>query len=316
MVPFDILSRFTASVELRARAAHRAYELYERLTTRRVRVAAQLLLLAGLVFLLLRLRSLWRDSNVHLSHVAWWWFIPATAAALCAVAISGWIWMRLLRWLGTDAPRATIGVFLQAQLGKYVPGSVWQYAGRAALSRAYSLPMRVVAKSLPIELAASVVAAAVFAFLLLGWWGIAAIVAVLAIAGTFATALIGQRTATALALRTSVLYAGTWPFIGIAFWLTAHALVQSPWHDIATYTGAFSVAWLAGLVAIYAPGGIGVREAVLVALLRGRLGSADALVVAISSRGVFMLTDLVGAGISSATLSRRRTRSPSPSRST
>jgi hypothetical protein len=281
-----------------------------------VRVAAQLLLLAGLVFLLLRLRSLWRNSNVHLSHVAWWWFIPATSAALCAIAISGWIWMRLLQWLGADAHRSTIGVFLQAQLGKYVPGSVWQYAGRAALSRAFALPMRLVAKSLPIELAGTVVAAAVFALLLVGWWGIAAVAAALAIAAMLARILAARRTATALAFRTSVLYGATWPFIGIAFWLTAHALVNSTWHDIPKYTGAFAVAWLAGLVAIYAPGGIGVREAVLVAFLRGTLGSADALLVAITSRAVFTVTDLIGAGVASVMLSRRRARTPNPSEST
>jgi hypothetical protein len=173
--------------------------------------------------------------------------------------------------------------------------------------------MRLVAKSLPIELAASIVAAAVFAFLLLGWWGIPVVGAALAITGTLAHELSGRRTSTALTLRAAVLYAAMWPFVGIAFWLTAHALVHTTWHEVPMYTGAFAVAWLAGLAAIYAPGGIGVREAVLVALLRGKLGSADALLVAITSRAVFTLTDLIGAGVASLTLSRRRASRPDPS---
>ena len=48
-------------------------------------------------------------------------------------------------------------------------------------------------------------------------------------------------------------------------------------------------------VAIYAPGGIGVREAVLVGLLRGKIGSGDALLIAAASRAVLTLVDLVGA---------------------
>jgi hypothetical protein len=66
---------------------------------------------------------------------------------------------------------------LSAQLGKYIPGSIWQYAGRAAMARSKGLPVRSVAMSLPIEFAASAVAAAATGAFLLGWWGAAVIVA-------------------------------------------------------------------------------------------------------------------------------------------
>jgi glycosyltransferase 2 family protein len=48
------------------------------------------------------------------------------------------------------------------------------------------------------------------------------------------------------------------------FWLTARALVTVRIHDLPVYAGAHGVAWLVGFVAVYAPGGLGVREAVLV----------------------------------------------------
>ena len=47
------------------RVAERAAELA---TTRRVRKAGQLLLVAGLVFVLVRLRSIWHDSHIELGH--------------------------------------------------------------------------------------------------------------------------------------------------------------------------------------------------------------------------------------------------------
>jgi glycosyltransferase 2 family protein len=298
-------------VTLAERIERTARDIVDRLTTGRVRVAAQLLLLAGFVFILLRLRSLWLDNTVHLSRVAWWWLIPAVAAGLCSILLSGVIWRWLLRRLGGDPPAATVAIFLQAQLGKYVPGSVWQYAGRAALGRGYSLPMKLVAKSFPIELAATVLAAAPFSILLVGWVATAGVLGIVVIVAS-TSLFLPRRGVSRVALGASLLYATTWPFVGASFWMTGRALVHAPPRDLAVYTGAFAVAWLAGLAAVYAPGGLGVREAVLVALLRGKLGSADALLVALASRAVFTLSDLLGSAIGFAALARLRGRSPKP----
>ena len=98
-------------------------------------------------------------------------------------------------------------------------------------------------------------------------------------------------------VRSALLYLPLELLPGGSFWFCARGLVGVPARDLAYYTGAFAVAWLAGLVAFYAPGGIGVREAVLVALLSSRIGSADALVVAAVSRLVLIVTDVTFAGI-------------------
>jgi uncharacterized membrane protein YbhN (UPF0104 family) len=178
-------------------------------------------------------------------------------------------------------------------VAKYVPGSVWQYAGRAALARSHGVPMRPFAKSLPIELLASACAAAAFSILLVGWWGVIAVLVVFALVVT-ADALSpdGARRA---ALRATGLYGATWVLVSLCFCLAARAFVDVPTSDIPFYAGAFAASWVVGLVAVYAPGGLGVREAVLVALLRGKIGSADALVVAAASRGVLTFVDLFGA---------------------
>jgi hypothetical protein len=47
---------------------------------------------------------------------------------------------------------------------------------------------------------------------------------------------------------------------------------------------SFPVAWIVGLVAVAAPGGLGVREGVLAALLSGVLPGGMAVVVALASR--------------------------------
>ena len=57
---------------------------------------------------------------------------------------------------------------------------------------------------------------------------------------------------------------------------------------------------------VFAPGGLGVREAVLVALLRGRLGESEAIVLAATSRLAFTLVDLAGGGAALTALRRPR----------
>lgn len=276
--------------------------------SRRVRVAAQLFLVLGIALALLRLRTTWGGTHAHVSAAGWAFLSGAAALVVAALVGSGFVWISILRDLGATPKPWWFGVFLQAQLGKYVPGAVWQYAGRGAIGAAHGVPLRLVARSIPIELLATSAAAAAFAAALLGWWGLAATAGALgAAAYGRSVARKGRHAFADAAVSASLLYAVTWPLIGLSFWLTAKAFVAVPWHDLAYYTGAFAVAWVVGLVAFFAPGGVGVREAVLVALLRGRLGSADALVVALASRGVLTLADVVAAGLGFGTVRLSRT---------
>jgi uncharacterized membrane protein YbhN (UPF0104 family) len=275
-------------------------------TARRVRLAGQLLVVAGIVFVLLRLREIWGDSHLDIARVGWWWLAGALAVAVAGVVGEGFIWLTILRGLGMSTRRAWAGIYLQAQLGKYVPGVFWQYAGRGALAQAHGLPVSIVVRSLPIELAAATYVAASFSTLLLGWWGAFGVVAVAGV-----TALLGRRVPMRFAsiragARTAPSYAVMWAALGVSFWMTVHAFVYVPAGDLAIYTGTFATAWIVGLVAIYAPGGLGVREAILVAMLHTRIGSADAIVVAAASRAVLTIADVLAAGAGFAALRRLR----------
>ena len=78
-----------------------------------------------------------------------------------------------LRRLGARTELWFAGVFLQAQRAKYIPGSLWQYAGRTTLARAYGLPFASVAMSLLVELLAAALAGVVGSPLIFGAWGAA-----------------------------------------------------------------------------------------------------------------------------------------------
>jgi glycosyltransferase 2 family protein len=276
------------------------------------------LVFAGLVFVSVRLRSTWEDSHIELGRVGWAWLTGAVVVTACGVLATGFIWLEILERLGVRTQPRFAGIFFQAQLGKYIPGTVWQYAGRVALARAQRIPVRPVAISFFVELTSSAFAAGVLCLLLLGHWGAVA-AGILVGSVIFATkrardgALVrlgervgGRETGRIVsAAATSLpLYVCVWLAVGTGFWLTARALIGTPASDVIFYLGAFTAAWLVGLIAIYAPGGLGVREAMLVVILRGKMGSADALVVAAASRAMLTVVD-AGAALSGVLFLRR-----------
>jgi uncharacterized membrane protein YbhN (UPF0104 family) len=280
-----------------------------------VRLLGRVVAFALIALLGLRLWQLWRRSPVDFGHLDSAVFTAAVAASVVAVSAYGLVWPYLLRRLGTPAPFRWVTLFFKSQLGKYLPGSVWQYAGRVGLARNRGVPVQTALISVAAEVVYSVVAAGAASSLILG--SIVAAVVFAGLAGLLVLALASQRGLDRLlgyvpsvggtgrldgrsalaALRagpTAVLfYLVVWGLYGVAFWTTGRALFAVPASDLPRYIGVFALAWLAGLAAVFAPGGIGVREAVIVALLGGRLHQADAIVLAATSRIVLTASDLV-----------------------
>jgi uncharacterized membrane protein YbhN (UPF0104 family) len=67
-------------------------------------------------------------------------------------------------------------------------------------------------------------------------------------------------------------------------------------HTFALALGGYALAWAVGFLIIFFPGGIGPREVALIAVLAPVLPSASALVIALASRVVMTIGDLVWAG--------------------
>lgn len=294
-------------------------------TARSVRVIGQLLLVVGLVFVLFRLRSLWRDAHISLNQVSWLPLIAAFAIAALAVVATAWIWLLVVRRLGGRPERRWVGIFLEAQLGKYIPGSVWHYAGRAALVGVEGLPLRVTTFSVSIELGASILAALVVGALTVSVWAALAAAAVIFLVMVVLWQLplprlirrhsaAGSSSFVGTVGIAAALYVPVTIGLGAAFWLMAGALVPTKASLLAFYAGAFAIAWVIGLVAVFAPVGLGVREAILVALLRQKVGTADAVMVAVAFRALLTIVD-VGAATAGALVLRggRSSARPAPS---
>jgi hypothetical protein len=92
--------------------------------------------------------------------------------------------------------------------------------------------------------------------------------------------------------------AGSWVCYGLQIWLLAVRL-GAPRGDILLAIGAFSFAWSVGFIAVFVPAGAGVREVLLVALLAPAVGVGAATAVALMSRALTTVGDLLTAGTAS-----------------
>lgn len=234
------------------------------------------------------------------------------------------IWRHVLARLGAPvARRDAAAIFLVGQLGKYIPGSVWTFAAQAQLGRRHAVPAR-----------ASVTASAVyllihtFSGLLLGsvlaavglldtriswwWWAAAAI----ASAGMLSPPVVRRiadrmvgRDATArfgaADLALSLLgMAAVWAVYGAA---VGALLDVRTAEDLVLTTGAFALAFAAGILMVLAPAGLGAREGVLIALLGPAFGVGPAAAAALVARVVHACADFAA-----AVLARASARPPTP----
>ncbi|MCJ7627647.1 MAG: flippase-like domain-containing protein [Longimicrobiales bacterium] len=238
---------------------------------------------------------------------------------LLAYLFSAALWGLMVREIGGYEVGfvSSLRVFFTANLGRYLPGKLWQIAGLAYLAKGEGVPPGPATGSAILGQAfslagATLVGAGVFlgsgrgasfggvwaaAFLLVLLLGVTSpgiLKAVLSLWFRLAKREIpgGFRLDHAFGVRWMGLYAIGWALQGLAFWI----LVRGLGFDLTLLEGvpAFPAAYVAGYVALFAPAGAGVREGVLVLVLGPGLG-AGAAVVAIVARLWTTLAELLPA---------------------
>ncbi len=229
-------------------------------------------------------------------------------------------WRRVLHDLGSRLPvGSAVRVFSLAQLGKYIPGSVWPFLAQVELGREHGVPRRRSAAVSVIAVVISVVSSLVVASIVLPLaaqevattyrWLLAAAPFLLALLhpGVLnpvlnrVLRLVGRRPLEHLLTLRGVATAMAWNLAGwIAYgmhvWLLAVDLGGSGWALPLASIGAFALAWSAGFVFVIAPAGAGIRELVLAAGLGPLLGVGRAVLLVIASRLLMTIGDLVWAG--------------------
>ncbi|GHC68067.1 hypothetical protein [Limoniibacter endophyticus] len=192
----------------------------------------------------------------------------------------------------------TLNVYAVTQLGKYLPGNIFQFAGRQAMGAAVGIPQKKLALSSLIEVFFLTLAAASYAPTVLptyfAWISreVSLLLCLLTISiGLIVTALLkpAALSKSGLGYWTQVLTSSS-IFVGV--YLLAGGTVSS-WDQFFVIAGGFSVAWLIGLLTPGAPAGLGVREAAIVLFLAEVAPAPIVLKAALLGRLVTTIGDLL-----------------------
>jgi hypothetical protein len=208
---------------------------------------------------------------------------------------------KLFDW--SPSYRQILHFYAVSQLARYLPGGIWHFVGMAGFYRANGLPLKKASRAILIEymwlaLGAGAMGVAFFAYyssevniaiigvaILIGWGAALWLV----------NAFMSQRTDFKPIVVQIVLHGLIWTIMGASF------RVLLPQKDIpdlfALSSGAFSLGWVVGFIVIFAPGGIGVREAVITALLSVVIQPEVAIVYATAHRILFVIADIAVYGL-------------------
>ena len=234
-------------------------------------------------------------------------------------AISAANWAYIVNDLGgpqipkTDAIR----LFMMANLGRYIPGKIWQITGLAALARdrgvtpGIAVGAAVLGQGIALVVAAGLGIGVYHTLLPSGYSVLIAAVLIgsmillAAIPISFKAGAelwlrfrdsqpIGTLNPTS-GLRWLLLYLVNWIVYSLAFWM----MVASFSSDVSLIpvAAAFPAAYVLGYLMIFAPAGLGVREGFLIAFLSPYLGVGPSGIIAVVARLWTTLTEVVPASV-------------------
>ena len=238
--------------------------------------------------------------------------LVSLAFTIVGTWLGGVIWIRFLSVVGSPIPFISGSrLFFTGQLGKYLPGGIWNFVAHGVSGRALGLSPRVTVGAgfflIYMLAVAGVVTIALGAQAQLHRDDLSLVFLVIAIAGAVvllsppfvnrvADYLVRQETSS----RFSLLNMGEFFLWAVLVWVSYGVGVSMLISDgdpfmssLLVYSAAFAFAFIAGLVVPFAPAGLGVRETALVFALSDVVGPATAVAVAILSRLIHTIADFL-----------------------
>jgi glycosyltransferase 2 family protein len=301
--------------------------------SKRVRLAIQLgIAIVVFGFLVLTVVNQWaeiQDKGVHF-HV--FWLIPAFLVLPLFYVLSALGWDLILRFLGyrIGVGRAQVA-WGQPLLARYVPGSVLYVLGRVLLSERAGVPRRITIASIVYEQAISATSGVAFAaFFLISHpdlqgqplrWAVLLVIPALVVllsppvfrplADRALRAFGREALPAAVPLRGVIaliaFYLLNWGVVSVGVYCVARSVATIPLDEVLSVGSAQAVGYVAALVTLVAPAGLGIRDAAFAWAVKGALpGKSFALgsLIAIAVRGVLTVVELIYVGLVTA-LGRR-----------
>lgn len=259
------------------------------------------------------------------------------------IPVTAWAWGILLYRQGESWQSWGLAKILGlTQLSKYVPGNVVQHATRAALSLKSGMSGRALIVTVAQETLLAVAASLLVGFVMLLatphgvaahsdvwpewllWLGIALGSSVLALASVELPperlrshpsrwlrllSNIGGLPGPVATLSALGAYTANYLLIGLGLWLVSRTADFPVELDYTLVTAAFALSWALGFLAPGAPGGLGVREGIMLLLLHGVAADEILLAFVLLARVVTMLGDALCFSVASVAGARYRRKS-------
>ncbi len=239
-------------------------------------------------------------------------FIGSTLIFAFSYFIQFWAWYLITLKLDIAIPfRESLGSWFYSQLGKYVPGKVWIFLGRFYLYGSKGKSKRAITVALYLETATLVLAAGLVFLLSLLFVKevksfpieipLPGILFLLVLSFLFLHPRILEKIVNRVLILLkrepfplSLSYPDvlwvlavcflSWVVAGFGFYLFVRSVFAVSPKDLFLLAGALAVSSTAGLLALFAPSGLGVREGVLVFLLSSIMPSPVAVVLSFLTR--------------------------------
>lgn len=294
---------------------------------RRIKPLCFLLVLALMVYGLWSLRGKLADA---LTGANWLYLAGAAVISLIYLALNASVWGVICRLFGVMESRWKVGaLWIECESMRWLPGGVWGYASRVVEAKRIGLNKTNGGLSLAIELFITVVAWGILGLvgilcsarlrevlfiyleklplpswvlvmgLLVG--GVMVLVVWLKDFFSLRSKLLemtadlrrGLLMDWTLTLRALGEYLVLSAFYSVGFLLCIKGIHVTPLPSLLEAGGAYGVAWIIGLVAIGAPGGMGVREGFLYLVFQPLGIGAEIATAAILWRAVQILTEFL-----------------------
>ncbi|MBA2290952.1 MAG: flippase-like domain-containing protein [Gemmatimonadales bacterium] len=278
---------------------------------------------AALAIIALATRTVVRDwDRVRSESIGWgfdWWCIVASLVVtwlMYLLLIHAWravllTWGEVLPWW------RAVRIWFVSSLGKYIPGKLWALAAMAVMAERAGVSGAAATASSVVMQLVSITTGIAVAMALLGrevlsdstTLGLAGIVG-LAAAALAGTALVGspyvmEWLGKAIGRPGAVRHVGSramlhatlpsliaWLGYGTALFLLVRGTLPGVQLGWGTATGAFAASYIAGYLAVFAPGGLGVREGTLILILGPVVGQGNAIAIAFASRLTLTINEL------------------------
>lgn len=283
-----------------------------------LQIGGRIMAIAAFVFIALALNRQWSAlRQVEIGRQVWLVVAALAVAYGCALMLVAEVWHRLISDFAATkfSRRLTLPSYALSQLAKYIPGNVFQYVGRHGRMARAGVPNGPLLRAVTADIIVLLIAAALTALcsdLLfpihlpmpsVGSARLVLVTAVLVIAAAGVATIAGPRLVQSIrksSPRRATL-AAVIPLMMIFFTIQGFTLVSLA----GAATGAILpqlatvavISWIAGVLPLGAPAGLGTREAMILLLAGPLVGSANSLLIAALFRLVTTFGDIVCFGL-------------------